>query len=211
MTVVSKHKITISIGLLWLFTISGILGILSQHQKWFLSLTPLNLLLTALIVLWNIEKWSLKTLLAFFIPFTLGFVSEALGVNYGLIFGSYTYGDNLGYKVFGVPLMICANWTILTFVTGDIAKHFAKNIWLSASIGAVLMTTLDLIIEVSAPRFDFWEFEGEGVPVQNYIGWLIIAFLSHLGSQRLNVLSNKIISWHVFISIVVFFTVFLFT
>ncbi|MBK9459893.1 MAG: hypothetical protein IPN94_10790 [Sphingobacteriales bacterium] len=35
-----------------------------------------------------------KTLLAFFIPFTLGFVSEALGVNYGLIFGSYTYGHN---------------------------------------------------------------------------------------------------------------------
>jgi putative membrane protein len=74
MKVFSKHKIAISIGLLWLFTISGILGILSQYQNWFLSLTPLNLLLTALIVLWNIENWSLKTLLAFFIPFTLGFV-----------------------------------------------------------------------------------------------------------------------------------------
>ena len=73
------------------------------------------------------------------------------------------------------------------------------------------MTILDLIIEVSAPRFDFWEFEGKVVPVQNYIAWLIIAFLSHLGYQRLNVLSDKIISWHVFISIVVFFTVFLFT
>ena len=57
MIVVSKHKIAISIGLLWLFTISGILGILSQHQNWFLSLTPLNLLLTALIVLCNIKNW----------------------------------------------------------------------------------------------------------------------------------------------------------
>ena len=203
MIVVSKHKIAISIGLLWLFTISGILGILSQHQNWFLSLTPLNLLLTALIVLCNIKNWGLKTLLAFFIPFTLGFVSEALGVNY--------YGNNLGYKVFGVPLLICANWAILTFITADVAKHFTKNSWFSALIGAVLMTILDLIIEVSAPRFDFWEFEGKVVPVQNYIAWLIIAFLSHLGCQKLNVLSDKIISWHVFISIVVFFTVFLFT
>ncbi len=211
MIVVSKHKNAISIGLLWLFTISGILGILSQHQNWFLSLTPLNLLLTALIVLCNIKNWGLKTLLAFFIPFTLGFVSEALGVNYGLIFGSYTYGNNLGYKVFGVPLLIGTNWAILTFITADVAKHFTKNSWFSALIGAVLMTILDLIIEVSAPRFDFWEFEGKVVPVQNYIAWLIIAFLSHLGYQRLNVLSDKIISWHVFISIVVFFTVFLFT
>jgi putative membrane protein len=168
MIVVSKHKIAISIGLLWLFTISGILGILSQHQNWFLSLTPLNLLLTALIVLCNIKNWGLKTLLAFFIPFTLGFVSEALGVNYGLIFGSYTYGNNLGYKVFGVPLLICTNWAILTFITADVAKHFTKNSWFSALIGAVLMTILDLIIEVSAPRFDFWEFEGKVVPVQNY-------------------------------------------
>lgn len=210
MKAVSKYKIAISIGLLWLFTISGILGILSQYQNWFLSLTPLNLLLTALIVLWNIKNWSFKTLLAFFIPFTLGFVSEVLGVNYGLIFGSYAYGNNLGYKVFGVPLLICMNWAMLTFITADVAKYFTKNIWLSALTGAVLMTILDLIIEVSAPRFDFWEFEGKVVPVQNYIGWLIIAFLSHLACQRLNVLSDKIISWQAFISIVVFFAVFLF-
>lgn len=211
MNVFSKDKIAISIGLLWLFTISGILGVLSQYQNWFLSLTPLNLLLTALIVLWNIESWSLKTVLAFFIPFTLGFVSEVLGVNYGLIFGSYTYGSNLGFKVFGVPLLICMNWAILTFITADVAKQFTKNIWLSALTGAALMTILDLAIEVSAPRFDFWEFEGKVVPVQNYIGWLIIAFLSHFACQRLNVLTNKVISWQAFISIVVFFTVFLFT
>jgi bisanhydrobacterioruberin hydratase len=211
MRVVSQHKIPISIGLLWLFAISGILGILSQQQNWFLSLTPLNLLATASIVLWNIKNWSAKTLLALFIPVTLGFVSEFLGVNYGLIFGSYTYGNNLGYKVFGVPLLICTNWAMLTFITADVARYFTKNIWLSALAGAALMTILDLIIEVSAPRFDFWEFEGKVVPLQNYMGWFIIAFLSHLGCQRLNVLSDRLISWHAFISIVLFFTVFIFT
>ena len=33
-------------------------------------------------------------------------ISEILGVNYGLIFGDYIYLDNLGYKVFGVPVII---------------------------------------------------------------------------------------------------------
>jgi putative membrane protein len=210
MTIILKHKIYLSIGLLWLFTVSGIFGILSQYQDWFLSLTPLNLMVYALIVLWNIEKWNLKTCLALFIPFFLGFVTEALGVNYGLIYGNYTYGGNLGYKVLGVPLMICVNWAVLTIASADIAKRFTKNIWISVIIGAALMTALDVILEVSAPRFDYWEFDGNVVPLQNYVGWFLTGFASHLGYQKLNVLSDKTISWHVFISIVVFFTVFLF-
>lgn len=210
MNFLSTHKIAISIFLLWLFTISGIFGILSQHQDWFLSLTPLNLLLYVLIVFWNLEKINFKTWLALLIPFMLGFITEALGVNFGLIYGNYQYGENLGFKLFGVPLMICVNWAVLTVVTADIAKRLTKNIWFSAFLGATLMTALDLIIEVSAPRFDFWEFEGGNVPVQNYIGWLITAFVAHLGYQTLNASSNKLISWHVFIAIVVFFAVFLF-
>lgn len=210
MELFSKYKTTFSIGTLWLFTISGILGILSQYQDWFLALTPLNLMLYALIILWNMQTLNFKTWLALFIPFMLGFITEALGVNFGLIYGSYAYGENLGFKVFGVPLMICVNWAVLTVVTADIAKHLIKNIWFSAFIGAALMTSLDLIIEVSAPRFDFWEFEGGVVPIQNYVGWLLTAFIAHLGYQKLQVKSNKLISWHVFTSIVVFFAVFLF-
>ena len=36
--------------------------------------------------------------LALLIPFLLGFITEAFGVNYGLIFGDYSYGENLGFK-----------------------------------------------------------------------------------------------------------------
>ena len=150
------------------------------------------------------------TLLAFTIPFTLGFITEALGVNYGLIFGSYEYGANLGYKIFGVPLTICVNWALLTAATADIAKTISKNIFIGAIIGAILMTGLDVIIEVSAPRFDFWEFETAPVPMQNYIGWFCTAFVAHVLYQKIDIQTNRNISWHVFLSILVFFTVFLF-
>lgn len=206
----SKYKLWISIFLIWLFTISGIIGISSDNSEWFLSLTYVNLLLTFIILVINIEEFSSKVLLALFIPFILGFVTEALGVNYGLVYGNYAYGENLGFKVLGVPLLICINWAVLTAITADIAKYFFKNIWVSAIVGSILMTGLDLIIEVSAPKFDFWEFENGIVPLQNYIGWLATAFVAHLAYQYLKVKTNTKLSWHIYISIVVFFGAFLF-
>ena len=200
-----------SVFLIWLFSISGILGILNEdYTDWFLSKTPLNLLLTFVILIVNIANLKPKIIVALSIPFFIGFVTEALGVNYGLIFGNYAYGENLGYKVFGVPLIICVNWALLTAVTADVAKLISKNRIFSSIIGGALMTILDLILEVSAPRFDFWEFEGAAVPLQNYIGWLITAFAAHLGYQYFKVKTNISISWHILSSITIFFSVFLF-
>ena len=102
-----KNKISISIFIIWLFNISGILGILSTYSDWFLRLTPINLSMYVILILWNIDDFSKKVLVAFSIPFVIGFLTEFLGVNFGLIFGSYSYGDNLGLKIAGVPLIIC--------------------------------------------------------------------------------------------------------
>jgi putative membrane protein len=207
----TKHKINFSIALIWLFAIFGIIGILSsEYSKWFLSLTPLHLFLLFGALIVNIKELNIKTILALSIPFFLGFITEALGVNFGLIFGTYIYGENLGYKVFGVPLMICVNWAILTAATADVAKYFAKHIIVSSFIGAALMTGLDFAIEISAPRFDFWEFDNGLVPLQNYVGWFVTAFVAHLGYQYFKIKTNTKISWHILLSITVFFTAFLF-
>jgi len=206
-----KYKIPISITIIWLFTISGIIGILLEDYKdWFLALTPLNLAITFIILLVNITKFKKTYIIALLIPFMLGFITEALGVNYGLVFGDYIYGNNLGYKIFGVPLMICINWVLLTAVTADIARCITKHLVIAALIGALLMTGVDLLLEVSAPRFDFWEFKNGIVPLQNYIGWLVTAFIAHLGYQYFKVKTHKVISWHILVSIVLFFTVFIF-
>lgn len=207
-----KFILYLSVFLLWLFNISGIIGILNPaYSDWFLSLTPVNLLLTFIILVVNIkEKFRFNLIIAFAIPFLLGFITEALGVNLGWIFGTYAYGENLGFKLIGVPLMICINWAVLTAITADIAKYISKNIWISAFIGATLMTLLDIVIEVSAPRFDFWEFENLIVPLQNYFGWLGTAFVAHLGYQYFKVKTNRLISLHIFITMVIFFSVFLF-
>ncbi|MBT8375550.1 MAG: carotenoid biosynthesis protein [Bacteroidia bacterium] len=210
MIVKDTFKYKISVFVIWLFTISGVIGILSPYSDWFLSMTPLNLILYFIIILLNLKTFHKHLFLAFSIPFLLGFITEALGVNYGLVYGSYSYGGNLGPKIIGVPFLICINWVVLTVASSDIARSITKNKWVSVVLGALLMTALDVLIEVSAPRFDFWEFENGIVPLQNYIGWFVTSLLAHAAYQNLNVKTNRPLSWHVYISIAVFFGVFIF-
>ena len=114
------NKQNISIATIWIFHISGIIGIIYSNSSWFIKATPLNLALSFLLVLIN-TKISKKTVFLFFLCFTVGMLAEIIGVNKGLIFGEYSYGDALGIKVFGVPILIGINWCILVFITGFIS------------------------------------------------------------------------------------------
>lgn len=204
-----KLKLNLSIFIIWLFNISGIIGILSPQSDWFLSLTPLNLLVYFLAIIINLENLNSKFFLAFSIPFFLGFITEFLGVNYGLLFGNYAYGDNLGFKIYGVPFMICINWGVLTVITADIVSLVSKNLLVKSILGGFLMMILDILIEISAPRFDFWEFENLIVPLKNYVAWFIISTIAHLGYQQFNLNTNSKISFNIFMAMTLFFTIFL--
>ena len=207
---ITKNKIFISIFIIWLFNISGIIGILSSYSEWFLGYTSLNLLIYVVLIIWNLENISKKVLIAFSIPFFIGFFTEYLGVNYGLLFGTYSYGNNLGIKIWGVPLMICVNWALLTFITADLSRVIHKNIIIRSLLGGLLMMILDMIIEVSAPRFDFWQFENNTVPLKNYIAWFIIGSIAHFLYNQISLKTHVKLSIHILVAITFFFVCFLF-
>ena len=147
----------------------------------------------------NIKIWSVFVALAI-----LGIVVEYLGVNYGLFFGEYSYGENMGWKILGVPLLIGCNWAVLVFVTASIINRYFKNNWLKAFLGASLMIILDLPMEVVAPIFDFWTFP-EGAPFINYVSWFATAFLMHLFVQKKQIVGDFNFSLQLFLSQLVFF------
>jgi len=177
---ITYYKLEISIFTVWLFHVSAIIGIFSGYQDWFLPLTPLNMLVCLGIIVWNIPDVHWRDVALLGVPFLLGMIAEILGVNYGLIFGSYAYGSNLGWKVLGVPLTIGINWTILVFITASIAHKWTKNVFLGSAMASGMMVLLDLLIEAVAPEFDFWEFNGGEVPLQNYVGWFAVAFIAQI-------------------------------
>ena len=168
----------ISIGILWLFHLSGLLGLLYIDKNLFASLTPLNLFISSTLLFVNQKSLKKKEIIIVLLIFLIGMIAEILGVNYGLIFGKYDYGDNLGLKLLGVPLLIGLNWVVLTFICGSISNHFIKNKYLSIVVAIILMLLVDITLEPIAPILDYWEFSGSIAPIQNYIGWAFTSLLT---------------------------------
>ena len=96
----------VSIIIIWLFHLSGLLGLLYIDKNLFASLTPLNLFISTTLLFVNQTNATRMKFFIVFAIFFVGMIAEILGVQYGLIFGYYDYGNNLGLKLLGVPILI---------------------------------------------------------------------------------------------------------
>ncbi len=198
----------ISASLLYLFHFCAIIGSSFGFQDWFISKTPLNLTLIGLLLVIAFPIRTKKAVLLFFTYAAIGIFVEFLGVNYGLLFGEYTYGKNLGPKVAGVPLSIGLNWSLLVMITGEIANRFKLYKFFKAIIAALLMVFLDLFLEHSAPLFDFWEFNGGIAPFSNYSAWFFVALLLQIIHQYSELKGNYFFSIHCYFAQLIFFVFF---
>lgn len=116
-----------------------------------------------------------------------GFFIEVLGVKTGLIFGTYQYGKTLGFRLFDVPIVLGANWLILSYCAGNMVHRFIKkNTIIQAICAAGIMVFLDILIEPVAIQLDFWHWKNEQIPAQNYLAWFGISFLIELLFFNLN-------------------------
>jgi bisanhydrobacterioruberin hydratase len=204
-----KHlKLSLSIFLIWLFHLSGIIGILIGYEAWFASLTYINLFVCFFSILINEFENNKKILVALLVPFSIGLITEYLGVNFGFIFGTYQYGENLGLKFQGVPFMIGINWAILIYATSMIVRNFIKQTWLICLLASLLMVFLDLFMEQVAPRFDFWKFANNQIPIQNYYAWFLISYLAHWVFLKFSNFSENKLSFHIYAAFLLFFIIF---
>jgi putative membrane protein len=168
----------IALGLLIAMHMAGIIGL--QHplaRPLFQQLIAFNLLVTAAIVFYFHTDYNRAFLLFCAITFLFGYFIEVIGVKTGIIFGSYSYGASLGYKWLNVPLLIGLNWLVLIYCSNMIADKLPVPIWLKSCAGACLMVGLDYFIEPMAIQYDLWSWEGDRVPLSNYIGWFIASLI----------------------------------
>ena len=143
-----------------------------------------------------------RSLIMFAASFLVAFTAEALGVNFGLVFGKYYYTEILGVQLFGVPLLAALAWEPIVyaaFCISDLVSPLVSGlpgvsglkpllIW-PAVIGALATTAWDMMIDPIAVSQGWWvwveggpyvPYVANGVPIQNFIGWLVVAFVINL-------------------------------
>ncbi|MGB5378779.1 carotenoid biosynthesis protein [Muriicola sp.] len=197
-----------AIYVVWLFNISAIAGISLGFEEWFVTKTPLNLIISSLLFFLVFPVDNTKKGLIFGLLWFGGMFAEWIGIHYGILFGTYSYGANLGIKIDGVPVLIGINWALLTFITARIAQYLNKNSILQIFIGASLMLVIDFFMEQSAPRFDFWEFQNDVVPFKNYVSWFLIALLFHGVIKWTKITGDLRFSIHLYAAQLLFFVYF---
>ncbi len=149
------------------------------------------------------------TLLFFGITVAVSWSYEHVGVETGLIYGSYHYTDALGLKLGHVPIIIPIAWFMMIYPSYIIANLIGSGrqmmvrernnnnritlvqiLWLSF-LSAVIMTTWDLVVDPylsgSTGRAWIWEEGGQyfGVPLHNFGGWLLTTFTIYFIFQLL--------------------------
>ena len=208
----NKEFLRLSIFFLWLINISGFFGITSDQSEFFLSTTPFVLSLTLLLLLINHDLSDNKSKIGLTLIFFLGLIVEILGVNYGFFFGEYSYGANFGPKIYEVPYVIGFNWVLLIITTGSLSDKLIKGKEIYKILFASsLMVLIDLLMELSAPKLDYWEFVISPVPFSNYLWWFIFSicfqyiFFKTVNSKEYKLSSNILVIQFMFFAMLAVF------
>ena len=156
--------------------IAGIIGI-HLAPEIFLKTSFVSIIIPLTLYLYRIKPIKIEWFIIFLV-YLITFFSEWIGVNYGWLFGSYEYGDSLGFKIDGVPIIMGANWLLLGLVCRDVVKKIITNHWLIIILSALLMVLIDTLIEPLSNRLDFWTWKNNIIPFSNYKDWFLIALLN---------------------------------
>ena len=130
-----------------------------------------------------------RTLLLLGLTFSISLLFESAGVATGVVYGGYRYTERLGPMFLGlVPCIIPLAWFMMVYPSLVIALRVVPSrgkrlVWvvLVAGVGALAMTDWDLVLDPIMARFGYWTWEAGGayfgVPLQNYVGWWLTAFI----------------------------------
>ena len=175
--------------LLAIFFSVGLVGmLLPATNSFFLQLTPLALLLSFTVLALSDESKQRGKLIAYLLFIYLSsYAIEVAGVHTGLLFGAYSYGDNLGLKLWETPLIIGANWVFLLYTTAAIIEKTRMRSVMKILLASLAMLVYDIVMEQVAPRMDMWSWKEVAVPLQNYATWFAIAIAFHIGLQLLKI------------------------
>lgn len=173
----SLSKQNISLIILLIFYAVGVATIGFELKPDVVKLSWFNLLLTGTVVFVNAHEKGIRFYLYCLIVFLSGFLVEVLGVASSWPFGSYYYGESLGWKLYDVPLILGLNWWVLIYASIHLSMLITSNKWLRILIAPALMLGIDFLIEPLCSKLDFWHWKDGVIPADNFWSWYVISLV----------------------------------
>lgn len=180
-----------------IYYLVGFVGLsIPASRELFITLMPFSLLLSMGLLLWYHRLWRPLHVVVIAAIALAGYLVEVAGVLTGEIFGEYSYGRALGFKLFDTPLMIGINWIMLVYCFHTLLENKSWPWWLKITAGAALMVVYDYIMEPVAISLDMWSWGGGDIPIQNYVAWFVISLVFLLTMQLAGVKTgNRLAPW----------------
>jgi bisanhydrobacterioruberin hydratase len=103
---------------------------------------------------------------------------EYIGLTTGIPYGDFIYTGNLGYKIHGIlPITVGLSWAPLLLGSIAITYTITKNKIYRFFLPAIILVAFDMILDPASIAIGMWKYSDAGlyygVPVQNFIGWVI--------------------------------------
>jgi putative membrane protein len=196
----------IRIILLILYIVGAVGMLMPSTRTSFVQLSALNLAISFAALIAS-RKTNRTTFLVFLsIAFVIGISVELIGVHTSYLFGSYSYGNSLGWKWYGVPFIIGLNWGILTVTSAAVIHRLQFNKHIEAILAAILMVIFDYILEPVAVKLDYWHWTDGNIPIYNFICWLGISYILQLIYHRMKLTEVNKVAESLFLMMFIFFT-----
>ncbi len=139
-------------------------------------------------------------------------IIEGIGVNTGLIFGQYAYGQNLPPYLSGVPLAIGFAWIGMILSSAAMAqrlfpKIYRSKFWATILLTALFMTIFDLFMEPAVIKLGYWQWLNGTIPFQNYLAWFVISALFVAAGSKTKIFQIKLPSFalHAYLAQLIYF------
>ncbi len=142
--------------------------------EWWL---PLGLVVAAVVVFVFHFPWTRAHRLFCILVLMATYGVELVGMHSQWVFGHYTFGDGLGIKVFGVPVLVGVYWLLLIYCCGMTVLFLGIQPPWRALSGAACWVVVDLLTQPLATVLSWKQWVAPSVGVQNYVAGFYISFI----------------------------------
>jgi len=187
----SRLKKNINWALIFLYAFFTIYVDASNNQMGGLSSILLVSTLVLFAIIHGTTFYRLKDFITFLVlSVVISNIYENIGVMTGFPFGSYHYTDNIGPKLFYVPIIIGFSYFSVGYLSWMIAHTLLGtyryvperwNILAIPVIASFIMVSWDVVIDPLSSTLShdwIWHKGGPyfGVPFVNFMGWCLVVF-----------------------------------